>query len=257
MRQDGETFHPGGTPSFSAEKETEPMDHGEAVELMATERYLLGELGPEQREAFEAHFFECYECALDVRAEAAFLQEAKIQLPRMTQAAPAVVAQRPAPAKPETKRRDWFSWLRPAWAVPAFAALLVVIGYQNLATIPGLRFAAEAPRVAPWSTLHVGTRAGAHTAVTADPKAGAVLLIDVPNDGAYTSFGFALENPEGKQTWMQTVKAPAGSDGTMSLLIPGRGLQEGAYTLTIAGITPQGSRTEIERQLLDVRFNEQ
>ena len=64
------------------------MDHSEAVELMATERYLLGELPAEQREAFEAHFFECYECALDVRAEAAFLKEAKAQLPQMTRSVP-------------------------------------------------------------------------------------------------------------------------------------------------------------------------
>ena len=35
------------------------MDHSEAVQLMATERYLLGELSPDQREAFEEHFFEC------------------------------------------------------------------------------------------------------------------------------------------------------------------------------------------------------
>jgi hypothetical protein len=231
------------------------MDHGEAVELMATERYLLGELSPEQREAFEAHFFECYECALDVRAEAAFLKEAKAQLPQM-RSGPAVVT-KPAAGRAESKGRDWFGWLRPSWAVPAFAALLVLIGYQNVATIPGLRSAAQTPRVAPWSTLHVGTRAGARTVVTADRRAGAVLLIDVPNDGAYASFGFALENPQGKQTWMQTVKAPAAGDGTMSLLIPGGGLQQGTYTLTIAGITPQGSRTELERQMLDVRLNEQ
>ena len=65
------------------------MDHTEAVQLMATERYLLGELSAEQREAFEEHFFECYECALDVRAEAAFIKEAKVQLPLM--AVPAAV----------------------------------------------------------------------------------------------------------------------------------------------------------------------
>jgi len=230
------------------------MEHSEAVELMATERYLLGELTPEQREAFEAHFFECYECALDVRAEAAFLKDAKVQLAEMTQT---VVAERPAPAKTERKRRDWFGWMRPAWAVPAFAALLAVIGYQNLATIPGLRSAADTPHVAPWATLHVGTRAGARTTLTADRKAGAALLIDVPNDGSYTSFGFALEDPQGKQTWTTTVKAPANGDGTMSLVIPGNGLQEGTWTLTIAGITPQGGRTELERQMLDVRLNEQ
>jgi hypothetical protein len=234
--------------------ETEPMEHSEAVELMATERYLLGELSADQREAFEAHFFECYECALDVRAEAAMMKEIKEQLPLMARS-PEILA-KPVVVKTETRRRDWFGWMRPSWAVPAFAALLVVIGYQNLATIPGLRSAATTPRMTPWSTLHVGTRAGAHTALSADRNTGATLLIDVPNNGAYASFGFALENPQGKQTWMHTEKAPAIGDGTMSLDIPGTGLQQGSYTLTISGITPQGNRIELQREILDVRFDE-
>src|ERR1700735_5433078 len=123
------------------------MDHSEAVQLMATERYLLGEMSTEQREAFEEHFFECYACALDVRAEAAFIQEAKVQLPLM--AVPAAVPAAPVVGKGEKKHRDWFGWMRPTWAVPAFAALLVIIGYQNLATIPGLKSAATSPRLAP------------------------------------------------------------------------------------------------------------
>jgi hypothetical protein len=236
------------------------MDHGEAVQLMATERYLLGELSGEQREAFEEHFFECYECALDVRAEAAFLQEAKVQLPLMT--SPAVVMAAPVPVatavriKTEPKRRDWFGWMRPAWAVPAFAALLMVIGYQNFATIPGLRSAATTPRVAPWTTLHVATRAGGAMAVVADRKAGAVLLIDVANDGSYGALNFEMTDPQGKAFWTQTVQAPAEGDGTMSLLIPGGGLQAGSYALTITGITAQGSRTQLDRRVLDVRFDE-
>jgi hypothetical protein len=228
------------------------MEHREAVELMATARYLLGELTSDQREAFEAHFFDCYECALDVRAEAAFIQEAKAQLPFMAAETPAPVRVKPAP-----KRLEWFGWLKPTWAVPAFAALLVVIGYQNLATIPGLRSAAEAPRVAPWATMHVGTRAGAHTPVVADHKSGAVVLIDdLPTDGTDASIAFALEDPQGRQIWTQTVKAPAAGDAAMSLTIPGKGLQEGAYTLTISGITSQGSRTQLDRRILDVRFDE-
>lgn len=236
--------------------ETVPMDHSEAVEMMATERYLLGELSAEQREAFEAHYFECYECALDVRAESAMLAEMKVQLPQMEKSA-SKVAGLPGASKPEPKQRDWFAWVRPAWAVPAFAALLMVLGYQNLATIPGLRSAADAPRVTPWSTLHVGTRAGAQMAVTADRKAGAVLLIDdVPNDANYASLAFELADPQGKLFWSETVKPPAGGDGAISVTIPGGGLQQGAYTLTIAGITPEGSRTQVDRRVLNIRFNE-
>lgn len=232
------------------------MDHTEAVQLMATERYLLGELSPEQRDAFEEHFFDCQECAFDVRTEAAFIEEAKAQLPALT-SSPAISAA-PAPRQP-APRREWFGWLRPAMAVPAFALLLIIVGYQNLATIPSLRSAATTPRLAPWTTIHTATRAGAHQPVVADRKSGAVLLIDNPNDGSYSSLAFELTNPQGKQFWSQTISAPTetgSTPATLSLLIPGGGLQQGSYALTITGITPQGSRTQLDRRLLDVRFDE-
>jgi anti-sigma factor RsiW len=53
------------------------MNHDEAVQLMATEKYLLNELTPEQREAFEAHFFECVDCAKDVRAGDSLVRSVK------------------------------------------------------------------------------------------------------------------------------------------------------------------------------------
>jgi hypothetical protein len=228
------------------------MDHSEAVRLMATERYILGELSPETREAFEEHFFECQECALDVRAGAALIDEAKQQLLEQ------VPARATASPKPPPPRRDWFSWLRPAFAVPVFAALLVVVGYQNLATIPSLRSAAREPRIAPWATLHVGTRDGAPLPVIADHNSGATLAIDVPDTEAYSSFSLALQDPQGKQYWTKTIQASdaQNSQETPSLVIPGVGLQAGPYTLTITGITAQGSRTQLYRRVLDIRFDE-
>ena len=43
------------------------MDHKEAVETMAAQRYVLDEMTPEDQEAFEEHFFGCTECAADVK----------------------------------------------------------------------------------------------------------------------------------------------------------------------------------------------
>src|SRR5580698_9434613 len=106
------------------------MEHEQAVQQMAVEQYLLDELSPELREEFEEHLFDCAECSLDLRAGAAFVEEAKLQLPNLVSSAPAT-----AP-RPETRRTDWLGWLRPAFAAPVFAALLLVIGYQNFATIP-------------------------------------------------------------------------------------------------------------------------
>src|SRR5258708_7394502 len=44
-------------------------EHRAAVESMAAERYILGEMEPAERDAFEEHFFDCAECSSDVRDE--------------------------------------------------------------------------------------------------------------------------------------------------------------------------------------------
>jgi hypothetical protein len=44
-------------------------EHRRAVESMAAERYVLGEMEPTERDAFEDHFFDCVECSSDVRDE--------------------------------------------------------------------------------------------------------------------------------------------------------------------------------------------
>jgi hypothetical protein len=46
------------------------MGHDEAVRILATEKYLLGELSPELRDQFEEHLFDCQRCAFDLRAAA-------------------------------------------------------------------------------------------------------------------------------------------------------------------------------------------
>ena len=67
------------------------MDHSQALRLHAAEKYLLGELAPEVREQFEEHYFECEECANDVKAGAAFIDCARVSfkgspgLPRISE----------------------------------------------------------------------------------------------------------------------------------------------------------------------------
>ena len=53
------------------------MDHNKAVRLLALERYVLGELPPPLRDEFEEHFFECQKCALDAKAAAEFVDNAR------------------------------------------------------------------------------------------------------------------------------------------------------------------------------------
>ena len=53
------------------------MDHNEALQLQAVEKYVLGELPPPLRDEFEKHFFDCQECALNVKAGAGFVDNAR------------------------------------------------------------------------------------------------------------------------------------------------------------------------------------
>jgi anti-sigma factor RsiW len=228
------------------------MNHSEAVSQMATERYLLDEMTPDAREAFEEHVFECQECALDLRATMAFVDEAKAQLPE-------IMGSRALPGDADIvkRRKPWFSWLSPAFAVPAFAALLVVIGYQNLATIPALRSAAAQPQVLPWTSVHVGTRGAAPIPVTAGRNSGMVLLIDLPQQAGYASFAFELYDAQGKRVWKSAPSAPASPDSdSVSVVIPGRGLQQGTYTLAISGISSSGAISEVGRRIFDVRLSQ-
>jgi anti-sigma factor RsiW len=227
------------------------MNHSEAVSQMATERYLLDEMTPDAREAFEEHVFECQQCALDLRATMAFVDEAKAQLPE-------IMGSRALPGDADIvkRRKPWFSWLSPAFAVPAFAALLVVIGYQNLATIPALRSAAAQPQVLPWTSVHVGTRGAAPIPVTAGRNSGMVLLIDLQQAG-YASFAFELYDAQGKRVWKSAPSAPASPDSdSVSVVIPGRGLQQGTYTLAISGISSSGAISEVGRRIFDVRLSQ-
>jgi hypothetical protein len=234
------------------------MDHSEAVQQMAAERYLLGELTLDAREAFEEHLFDCPECSLDLRAGAAFVKEAKTQLPKLTGAAPALVPSRTRPLK--VKREWWLSWLQPAFAVPAFASLLLVIGYQNLVTYPGLRAAAGEPHILPWAPLHGAMRGGAPLIITADRLYGVALPVELPAQSspeAYASYSFDLYDPHGKLVWTGGVAAPSDSGAQrFSLVIPGAMLQNGAYSLVVSGAGAHGERTVIDRYAFDFRLTD-
>jgi hypothetical protein len=146
----------------------ETMEHTDAVQLQAVEKYILGELAPALRNEFEAHYFDCHECALNVRAGIAFAAASRQYFAEVP--VPAVVAP-PAAA-------GWFSWLKPMIAVPAFAALLLLIGYQNLFIIPHLKQASVADaEVRPWFTL-----------VAANVRGSAGTRVEVPSGKAFDLF---------------------------------------------------------------------
>src|ERR1700758_4715067 len=107
------------------------MNHELVVRQKMTERYLLDELDPQQRDEFEDHLFDCPECALDVRAGATFVEQSKAILAESAPETATVRVPVSVPVKPV-----WFAWLRPVFAAPALALLFVIAGYQYLVRVP-------------------------------------------------------------------------------------------------------------------------
>lgn len=245
-------------------KAMESIDHGQARQEMLAEKYLLNELPPDVREAFEEHFFDCQECAFDIRAGAAFVDEAKIQLPGLT-AGSLPHGSGAGTGLRDGKRNGRFSllgWWKPLFASPVFAApvfatLLLVVGYQNLVTYPALRTASTEPRLLPSVALHAGSRSGDHTLVEADRKQGVVLQVDVPEQATYATYAVDLYDPQGKLAWTRKISATAvaAEDGTLSLMIPGAGLQQGSYSLAVSGVALSGQPKELARRAFDIHFN--
>jgi hypothetical protein len=222
------------------------MDHDESIRLMAAEKYLLGELTPESREQFEEHFFDCQDCALEVRAGAAFVEHSKVVL-----AEPDTVSSARGPV-PVPARPGWFAWLRPAFVVPVLAALLVVVGYQNLVTYPRLQQAAATPQILPWASINVSTRGASTTQISPHVGEGFHLLVNIPPESRYASYTFDLSSPSGRLEWSRTIPA-ASSDEARSIYVPGANQEQGVYKLAVHGITATSERSDLGLYSIEVQ----
>lgn len=223
------------------------MNHDMVVRQKMTERYLLDELDPAQRDEFEEHLFDCQNCADDVRAGAIFVEKSKVVLAE-SPAAALVPAPAPAPPPP-----GWFAWLRPAFAMPALAVLLAVVGYQNLVTYPQLEQALNRPQVLPFASVNVGTWGAGGPVITTAPGKGFLLFVRIPPDSAYARYTADLYNPAGKLEWSLTIPAIASQD-QWPVQVPGANRESGTYTMAVRGVTAAGESKEVGRASFDLQI---
>ncbi len=205
------------------------MDHNEAVKYHAAEKYFLGELAETERAAFEEHFFECEDCAADVKATA-------IVVDNVREGFRTAPEQKKATSR-ETRTTGFLNWWHPAYSVAAVALLLITVGYQNFVQIPQLRHEAltKAEALPSFSLLSAGSRSteGAlEIAVPADAPFG--LYVDIPSDPDFTRYSADILTDSGALKFSVPVAAEQTRD-TVQLLIPGALLREGAYNLVIRG----------------------
>ena len=100
------------------------MEHIQAKDMNAAEKYVLGELAGELREQFEEHYFDCTECALDVQTAAAFVAASKEIFREQPENQLVTSGERGG------KPSRWAGWLKPLIAIPAMAAIVVMLGYE-------------------------------------------------------------------------------------------------------------------------------
>lgn len=194
------------------------MTHHHAVETLAIERYLLGEMADQERDAFEEHLFSCIECGEDARVAGALRDAVAAGMVSRAAARPAGgVLEMPAP------RRRLASVVIP-WA--AAASLALVAGYQALILQPALQ-RITAPLVLSPVTLRPASR-GEEPVVFASAGAMITLAVDLGGGVMNGDIAYEIDQVDGGTIASDRVSAP--KDGApLLLLIPAALFQPGRH----------------------------
>ena len=218
---------------------THSMTHQQAMESMAAERYLLGEMTAEQRLGFEEHYVECAECLESVMFGSEFLD-----------AGHQVAVEDKREDKPMSTWRERLlsvssGFLNPVPAM-AFALLLGLVGYQAFRINALKNEADEKVATAEYRYFLTGIVHGAGDANVVQVPHDAVvgLQLEYKRSGDYLSYRARIE---GGSSVKQNVDVPNLPGDVASIaLMPGT-LHDGDYTIVILGKTADGSEQEVGR----------
>lgn len=192
-------------------------EHRAAVDSKAAERYVLGEMEPAERDAFEDHFFDCIECSSDVRDETKF--------------GAGVATDEASRVAPPARRFG-------GWAVAA-SVLLASLAVENAVLIPRLtRLQAAAQSEPAGAIVHLvsfeADRAAAGTTII-HPADSVGLTGQIPPENAHQPVYIFAVRDEARH--LRELARFSELDTTAPILItirPGF-LTSGTYTLLLRG----------------------
>jgi anti-sigma factor RsiW len=221
--------------SMSMNMSNDAMSHEQALRSQAVERYVLGELTQEEREAFEGHYFDCSACFEQVKLSGQFLRHAREVLD-------------PEPEK------GWLARLlgdlrRPAFAF-ATAMLVCAIGmgaYQQ-SIIADLK----APRIEPRYMLVGQAKGGAGKVVSVAHKARVRLSLEFDRKPEFTAYQAQIETQSGKVK--VSLPVPATSKESVEIGFQADTLDAGEYAMVVYGLAEDGGKTEVRRGDFDLQF---
>ena len=199
------------------------MTHEEAVEKRTAERYILGELAEPERDQFEEHFFECVECADDIRT-----------LSVLKEGVNAVGAALPATVEAPQRGRSWTEkwnlwWFRPGLAFATIGALAATASFTS------------------WQNLQLRQQVGPQSvaSVMLRPETrGEASQVDVSHAGSFILLEADLPGASGDLTWQvqdsrdsRKVGEGAGiapqAGASFKVLLPASAMEVGTYRLTV------------------------
>ena len=208
------------------------MDHSEAADGRAVERYLLGEMAEAEARSFELHFFECAECTEELTAGAILAENIRAVSAAEDAPLPVPVRQK------STGMLPW--WRRPLFAAPAFAALA-------LAFVTVYQANELARRAQPQALLAVTLKSGIRGAADGNRvpagRPNLEIRVDLTGD-PFPAYRCVLRDGSGRRYFAVDSESPAAGD-PLSILVP-QGLPRGSYILGVQGL--RGSQTGPEAQ---------
>jgi hypothetical protein len=224
------------------------MTHEDALQEMAVERYLLGELSGTSLESFEEHLFGCSECATDVKMGAIFIDAARTELNTTRRIAIPIPKRAPV----------WTSWLASPWILgPALAACLLVLCFQTFVQQPRMRqelAQSQTPSVLnPLVLANAGARGDSIPNIVAPEHGSFVISLDVPTTGGFSNYLCSLYAPDGSLVWQTTIMPEQARDALL-INIPTSRTKEGVNTFLVQGLPVNGTSNGKLESLARYRF---
>jgi hypothetical protein len=147
-----------------------------------------------------------------------------------------------------------FAWLRLAFAIPTLALLVLLVGFQNVITIPHLKSAASSTMKVQdgdfVSLVGADTRAQGMRLFRIHRDRAAILEIDIPRANEFASYVCEVQDEAGQSLYRQRVPAHE-AKASVHFIFPSGELQPGNYALIISSEGPTNSgvvsQTEISR----------
>lgn len=228
------------------------MDHRQAVDSKASERYLLGELTAEEVDDFERHYFECTECAVAVESGSVFIANAKAVFAEGA-FAPSLGVRQNSPRKSFLAALAAV-WNRPAVIAPSIASILFLglVLYQDVIVIPGMRRSFDSPRALPVFQLSAASRGSETRVDVPNGTPSLALSADVPPDATFPEY--RCELLLGSRTVFRVAVPSPIAGQPLTILVPTRELQSSQYVLRIYGIGPHGVTAKVADCLFDFQI---